>query len=150
MRSHASESETRLPRIFLDTNVLLDYLYFRSEEALAVEYIFNVCMHDTLDCYIAAHSLTNLFYICRKDFSEAARKQIVLNFCAFCHVKEISGRIIESAIDGGYSDDLEDALQIQCAIESRSDYILTRDPDGFAKSPIPVLLPHTLIHKLKL
>ena len=27
-----------LPRIFVDINILLDYLYFRSEEALAAEY----------------------------------------------------------------------------------------------------------------
>ena len=137
-------------RVFLDTNILLDYLYFRSEEALAVEYIFNVCMHDTLECCIAAHSLTNIFYIIRKDYPDTARKHIVLNLCAMCHVQEISGETIERAIGGNYTDDLEDALQIQCAVDSRSDYLLTRDTEGFDNSPVTIIAPHTLIHELNL
>ncbi len=140
----------RLPRVFLDTNILLDYLFFRSEEALAVEYLLNECRQSTVECVIAAHSLTDLFYIIRKDFTVEDRRTIVLSFCGMCRVQEISGSTIEHALDGGYTDDLEDALQIQCAIDSRSDYLLTRDLGGFTKSPVKVLAPHELIRELKL
>ncbi len=138
------------PRVFLDTNILLDYLYFRGEEALAAEYIFNVCANDSIECFIAAHSLTNLFYITRKDFSDAARKQIILNFCAMCHVQEISSDTVEKAIANGYSDDLEDALQIQCAVDCGADHLVTRDAGGFGKSPVKAIAPHSLIHELGL
>ena len=137
-------------RIFLDTNILMDYLYFRGEEALAVEYIFNVCLNDSIECYIAAHSLTNLFYIIRKDFNVSDRKQIVLNFCAICHVQEVSGSTIEHAVAGNYTDDLEDALQIQCAIDSGSEFLLTRDTGGFTGSPVKVIAPHEFLNELGL
>lgn len=150
MNNAATGAKTRLPRVFLDTNILLDYLLFRSDEALAVEYLLNVCRQDTIVCYIAAHSLTNLFYIIRTDFSAAERRQIVLNFAAMCYVQEISSNTIERAIAGAYSDDLEDALQIQCAIDCKADYVLTRDTEGFNKCPITVLAPHSLIHDLEL
>ena len=67
-----------------------------------------------------------------------------------CHVQEVSGETIERAIAGAYTDDLEDALQIQCAVDSKSDYILTRDISGFAGSPIKVYTPHVFIHELEL
>ena len=150
MNNAASGKNSGLPRIFLDTNILLDYLLFRSEEALAVEYLFNVCRQETIELYIAVHSLTNLFYIMRTDLSAAKRKQIVLNFAAMCHMQEISSDTIERAVAGAYSDDLEDALQIQCAIDCRADYVLTRDTEGFNNCPIKVLAPHLLIHELEL
>lgn len=150
MAGAASGKAAARPRIFIDTNILLDYLYFKGEEALAAEYIFNVCAHDTVECCIAAHSLTNLFYIIRKDFSEAARKQIVLNFCAMCRVQEISAETIEKAIAGGLSDDLENALQVQCALDCGADFLVTRDADLFDQSPVPAIAPHSLIHKLAL
>jgi replication initiation and membrane attachment protein DnaB len=30
-----------IPRVFLDTNVLLDYILFRNDESLAAEYVFD-------------------------------------------------------------------------------------------------------------
>ena len=137
-------------KIFLDTNILLDYLYFRGEEALTVEHIFDACIAGTVDCCIAAHSLTDMFYIIRKDFSSSDRKQIVLNLCSICDVQEISRQTIEKAISANYSDDLEDSLQMQCALESGSEILLTRDKSGFGKSPVKVMLPHELIKQLKL
>lgn len=146
----SSAAGTAKARIFLDTNILLDYLYFRSEEALAVEYVFDACLHGTVDCFIAVHSLTNLFYIIRKDFVISDKKQIVRNLCAICHVQEVSEQTIERALDSGYSDDLEDALQMQCATDCGADMMLTRDLSGFEKSPVRVVLPHDLIRELKL
>lgn len=145
-----ANSGRRAIRIFLDTNILLDYLYFRGEEALAVEHIFDACISGSVDCCIAAHALTDLFYIIRKDFSASDRKQIVLNLCSICDVQDISSQTIEKAISANYSDDLEDSLQMQCALESGSEILLTRDKCGFGKSPVKVMLPHEIIKQLKL
>ena len=41
----------------------------------------------------------------------------------------------------GPGSDLEHNLQIACAIEAQLDAIVTRDPRGFALSPVVVLTP---------
>jgi hypothetical protein len=41
--------------------------------------------------------------------------------------------------------DFEDDLQIACALQVNVDAIVTRDPRGFAASPIPVLTPADLV-----
>ena len=139
-----------IPKVFLDTNILMDYILFRGEEAPAAEYIFDSSLDLKLTLFIAAHSLTNIFYALRKSFSVAERNQIILNFCALCTVQAVSSENIIKAIDSGYTSDLEDALQIQCAIESDCDYFITRDQELFESCPVRTLLPHELIHELSL
>lgn len=144
------DTANRIPRVFLDTNILIDYILCRGDEALAAEYIFDSSMDLKLSIYIAAHSLTNIFYALRKDFSAEERNLITQSIGALCTVSPVSIENIEKAIDSGYTSDLEDALQIQWAVESDCDYFITRDSDLFGKCPIKTLLPHELISELSL
>ena len=143
-------TENKIPRVFLDTNVLLDYILFRNDESLAAEFIFDSSLDLKLSLYIAAHSLTNIFYVLRKEFPVAERKQVISLLCSVCNVVSISSENITKAIDSGCTDDLEDALQIQCAVESDCDYFVTRDSELFEGSPVPVVMPHELVSKLAL
>lgn len=143
-------TENRTPRVFLDTNILIDYILFRGEEALAAEYIFESAMASAVSIYIAAHSLTNLYYSVRKDLSHGERDLTLLNLCAICNVLPVSGKNIEKAITAKYSRDVEDSLQIQCALDAGCDYFVTRDRELFKKSPVKTLLPHELIKELSL
>lgn len=140
----------KIPRVFLDTNILLDYILFRNSESLAAEYIFDASLDLELELYIAAHSLTNIFYALRKDFPVAEQKQVIRLLCSLCNIHPISAEDIEKAIASGYTSDLEDALQILCAIESDCDYFITRDRELFEKCPVRTLLPHELIKELSL
>jgi hypothetical protein len=42
----------------------------------------------------------------------------------------------------------EDNLQVACAVLTRLDAIVTRDPRGFAGSPVPVLAPARLLAQI--
>jgi len=44
--------------------------------------------------------------------------------------------------------DLEDNVSMACALAAGLDAIVTRDPKGFAGSPIPVLSPTELLARL--
>ncbi len=140
----------KITRVFLDTNILIDYILFRGDEAPAAEHIFDASLDLKLHLYIAAHSLTNIFYALRKTYSTAERNQVIRLLSALCTVVPVSGETIEKAIDSGYTSDLEDSLQIQCAIESDCSYFITRDHELFEKCPVKTLLPHELIHALSL
>lgn len=138
------------PVVFLDTNILIDYMIDRDADFRSVEMIFEAAFEERISLTIAAHSLTNLFYIIRNGYSVAYRKQSILNFCSFCNVQPVSGESIEKAITADFTPDLEDSLQIQCAIESKSDFMVTRDKALFDIGPIKTLPPHELIRELSL
>ena len=54
-------------RIWVDTNVLLDYLLCRSPYDRAAEQIVVACKQRRVSGCIAAHSISNMFFILRKD-----------------------------------------------------------------------------------
>ena len=143
-------TENNAPRLFLDTNIIIDYLLFRGDEAMAIEHIFESSMDESVILYIAAHSLTNIYYILRKEYSSGERKQLILNLCALCRVAEINSECIEDSISNNYAVDLEDSLQIRCAVETKCDYFLTRDFELFEKSPVKTILPHEIVKKINL
>lgn len=141
-------ARNKRPKVFLDTNVLLDYQTGRSNEVGAMETIFEASLDNVLELCIAAHSLCNLFYIIRKDYSVKERRQIVLNYCALCTVISVDSERIEKAIKNNYSDDLEDALQIQCSLDGKCDYMLSRDAELLAQTHIRTMLPHEVLSEL--
>lgn len=130
-----------------DTNVLLDVLAKREpflEDSKAVW-----AAHDEkrIDGYIAATSLTNLFYIVRRqtDPNQAwASVQKVLGSFAIC---EVNKTILEYALTLSGSD-FEDNVQIACAYAYQLGGIETRDEAGFAGSKIPVFKPGALLAEL--
>lgn len=141
---------SKCPRVFIDTNVILDYLGERTEDMPAFEMIVDAALDNKIVLVIAAHSLPNIFYITRKKFSKAERFLMIKSICGICSTHPISDKTIEKAIDSGYTTDLEDALQIQCAIESDCNYFITRDRKLSETCPIKTLLPHELVRKLSL
>ena len=67
------DTADNIPRVFLDTNILMDYVLFRTDEALAIEHIFDSSMDLRLSLHIAAHSLTNLYTYSKLTYSESMR-----------------------------------------------------------------------------
>ena len=68
-------------RVLIDTNVILDWLMCREPFHEAARRVMEESMFGDLEGYIAAHSLTDLFYILRKDFDIAKRKSLLMFLC---------------------------------------------------------------------
>ena len=142
--------DTNAPHVFVDTNILLDYLLFRGDEAMAASYLVDSHLEGQIKIHVAAHSLTNAYFILRKEYSNAERNFIIRNLCGILEIQPISGKNMDKAISHKYCPDLEDALQIQCAVESGCYYLVTRDKELFKNCPVKTLLPHELIRELSL
>lgn len=55
-------------RILIDTNVILDWIMVREPNAANAKLIMGQCLFGNIEGYVTSHSLTDLFYILRKDF----------------------------------------------------------------------------------
>ena len=67
--------------VLIDTNVLIDYIQKRTPFYISAEKIFNACAENKMDGSIAAHSVSNLFYILRKRFTVEERKELLKMLC---------------------------------------------------------------------
>ncbi|MDO4546453.1 MAG: PIN domain-containing protein [Bacillota bacterium] len=132
-------------QILVDTNVLLDYITCREPFHVSARTIIKLCKEGKVRGYIAAHSLTNIFYILRKAYSVEERRTLILDLCELFDVEGIDKNKIESTLTNETFDDLEDGLQYTCAVYCGVDYIVTRDVDGFAACDASVITPEDFL-----
>ncbi|MDO4869902.1 MAG: PIN domain-containing protein [Bacillota bacterium] len=131
-------------KVFLDTNILLDYVLDRGSYSILAEKIFDLCVRGEIECHIAAHSIVNMFYILRNFYSVSERKLILSSLCKLCFVEAIDERKIREIVCGNQND-IEDHLQMLCAESAEAECIITRDPKGFQHSKIKVMSPREFV-----
>jgi predicted nucleic acid-binding protein len=134
--------------ILVDTNILLDHLDNREPHRKNASRIFELCAEENCRGVIAAHSITNIFYILRKKFSSRERKDILLNLCNLFDVSGIDHTKLVEALQNNIIDDIEDCLQMSCAKAVEAEYIVTRDLEDFSQSPIPAISPENFLKLL--
>lgn len=133
-------------KVLIDTNVVLDFLCKRKDFFENAKIVFQHCFTD-VDGIIAAHTVSNLFYILQNayGFSVEQCRTKIRNLCTLFDVAEISKTVILKALDDESFSDLEDSLQNQCAAFSNVDFIVTRNIDDFKNSIIPIFSPKEFI-----
>ena len=127
-------------RILLDTNVLLDYLQQRKGFDVA-EQILQECIQYKIDGFVAAHSISNIFFILRKVYTEDERRDILANMTSFLSVAEINHEMICSALARKEFCDFEDCLQDECASIVGADFIVSQNIKDYVNSRVPAISP---------
>lgn len=103
-------------RVLVDTNILLDYLLCREPYDQAARNIVVMCKQKKVLGCVAAHSISNMFFILRKTFSIEERRRLLKNLCELFEVEGIDkAKILEALEDENFSD-FEDCLQMECAV----------------------------------
>lgn len=128
-------------KILIDTNVLLDYLLERDsffEDAKKV--ILSCTEGDTKGC-IAAHSISNMFFILRKDYTASERREILSSLCTIFDVEGIDKAKLLAGLANEEFSDFEDCLQMECAKSYGAEYIVTRNVADYSASEIKAILP---------
>ena len=121
-------------RVLVDTNVLLDYLLTREPFYKDAEKIVLACVDGKVKGCIAAHSVSNMFFILRKDYNAGERREALLNLCRIFDIEGIDKAKLLSGLQNGDFSDFEDCLH-------GAEYIVTRNIDDYKTSEIKAILP---------
>jgi predicted nucleic acid-binding protein len=134
-------------KILIDTNIVLDLLLEREPFVETAIALFEQIERGNLEGYIAATTITNIFYIIRKtegrEVALAAinRLLIGLQFCA------VDCQTVKTALSLGLKD-FEDSIQLACATLNQLDGIVTRDHKDFIGRNLPIYSPTELLNQL--
>ena len=128
-------------RVLVDTNIILDVILERENFYTDSNHVFELCKDKKIHGILAVHTITNLFYILRKKFSNTKCREIIMDFLTIFKVEKIDGEKIFRALINENFKDFEDRLQIECAIAIDADYIITRDKNDFVGSEISCVTP---------
>ena len=128
-------------KALLDTNIVLDALAAREPFCVEAERIFMTAAEERFYGFVTANSITDIYYLVRKNISEAVARETLRNLLQIFAVVDISGKDCESALESTI-EDYKDALVVACASKINADYIITRDEEFLqAQSPVPVVAP---------
>ena len=133
----------------VDTNIIIDALANREPYADNAKKILEKCAAREVTGILAAHSIPNMFYILRKNFSQDERRFLLKNLCNIFKISDLNAKKILAALENEKFVDFEDCLQEECAVESMADYIVTRNPADFKHSRVKVILPDELLRELE-
>lgn len=133
--------------VLIGTNVVLDVLLKRTPWFADAAQIWARCESGTRIGALPASAFTDVFYVTRRTFSRADAFVGIDRCLRVFNVLLVDRTILERArhLPGN---DFEDNVQIACALIAGLDAIVTRDPKGFAESPVLVLTPADLLARL--
>lgn len=134
--------------ILVDTNIILDLFMNREPYVEAARIIMTKCAEREVTGYLAAHSIPNLFFILRKQYSQKERRSLIRNLCDVFSIADLNAEKIISAVENERFSDFEDCLQEECAVAELADYIVTRNPDDYKLSRVRVIEPNEFVKLL--
>ena len=136
-------------RILLDTNLLLDYILTREPFYDNAKKIILACINGTVKACIAAHSISNMFFILRREYESKERRKLLLNICKIFDIEGIDKEKLISGLENDDFFDFEDCLQMECARAYEAKYIVTRNVSDYDNSVIQAILPEDFLKILE-
>ncbi len=132
--------------VLLDTNIVLDGVAAREPFRKEAEAIFRLIKDKRITACITANSITDIYYIARKNRSESETRNALRILLAAFSIIDVRGQECRDALDYPL-DDYEDALLIVCGVKARANCIVTRDKRLLAaKTPgIHVFSPESFL-----
>lgn len=128
------------PIVLIDLNILLDVLQKREPFYETSARLLATIETGQVKGYVAAHSITTLFYLIKKDQSAAQARATITNLLQFIKIASVDQNTLEQALNLDYRD-YEDAVQMISAVQCKADYLITRNVKDYQPALLPVSQP---------
>jgi predicted nucleic acid-binding protein len=128
------------PVILIDLNILLDVLQKREPFYEDSAKLLASVETGQVQGFIAAHSMTTLFYLIQKGRSSAEAHAILTGLLQFLQIAPVDQNTIEQALNLDLRD-FEDAVQMVSALQCKADYLITRNIKDYPVTILPVMKP---------
>ncbi len=130
-----------MTHVFLDTNVLIDFLADRKPFSIEAAKLFDYSFKKKVIIYVSAVSYNNIYYILRQSCSHTVTMNILAELQEWTEAVDVSKEVIRKAIKSDIKD-FEVGIQYQCAKTiNKIDCIITRDTKDYKSSSLPTLTP---------
>lgn len=117
-------------RVFIDTNIFLDYIQQRPEGWKEAETLFYLAIAGDIEMLVSDLTIANMRYITRKNIPLEQFYAVMKGLRRFYTIVPVG----EVSVDEAYrieSKDFEDALQYFSAVQAGADCLVTRNLKDF-------------------
>jgi len=127
--------------IFIDTDVIIDFLIDRKPYSREAAIIFTLIEQRKLKGYVSSLTFSNLYYVLRKVESHNKVITKLESISRLLTILKVDQQTIKDAISSGFTD-FEDGIQYICARDHKKiDVLITRNIKDYKGSEIPVMTP---------
>ena len=127
-------------KLLIDTNVILDMVLKRSGCDISME-LFRKVKETGASAYITSSSVTDIFYIIRKETHDTSRTYVIMeNIFRLVAVLSVTGKDVQDAFRQKWKD-FEDCVQYMAGKNSQMDYIVTMNCKDYPDALLPVTTP---------
>jgi len=133
-----------MTQVFLDTNVIIDYLGNRTGFYDDAAIIMSLAINQKIELHAAAMSFATASYILSKKNNNDSIKTLIADFYKICRVVSTDEECVNYATLSDF-EDFEDAMQYKCAQKAKADYIVTRNIKDFKTANIKVRTPEDFL-----
>ncbi|HAP95682.1 type II toxin-antitoxin system VapC family toxin [Epilithonimonas hominis] len=137
-----------MKKIFLDTNIILDFLGEREGFYEASAKIMTLADKKKIQVYTSPSSISNVFYVLAKYENSKIALEKIRKFKLLCSMSVMDDEVVEKAIHSNFKD-FEDAMQYFSALASNCNIIITRNEKDFKNAMIPVMNAESYLLSLR-
>ena len=132
-------------KVLKDTCVIVDVLQNREPFAKDAQKIFIAAAKEKIDGFIAAKSVTDIYYLTHRiTHSDKKSREVLSKLFELFEPLETAGIDCQRALPSPIAD-YEDAVLEQSARREKIDCIVTRNQKDFSKASVQVLSPGELL-----
>lgn len=131
-------------RLFLDTNVVIDYAVATRPDHAAAHDAMRFCLQRGDTLILATSQVTDCYHILHKYLGQQETRTWLRKLLHLCELVPTSPNVCATALASPLPD-FEGAVQVETAREARCEYILTRNQRDYATSPLPFIDPAGLL-----
>lgn len=134
-------------RIFIDTNIMLDFLGERVPFYNSIAKIATLAEKEVLTMVVSPISFATVNYFLAKFENSGIAKEKLRKFKIISEICALDEQTIEKGLNSSFND-FEDALQYFSATESDCEIIITRNVKDFKTSLLPVMTADEFLKSL--
>lgn len=136
-----------MKKVLFDTNILLDIALNRKPFFDLSAKLFGLIDKKKIVAHVTASTITDIFYIAKKDKGNEIAVQFIRNLLEIVEVLGVDKEVIVSAINMEMND-FEDAVQVSAAACNEIRTIITRNKPDFINSGLEIFTPAEFIESL--
>lgn len=127
-------------KVFIDTNVVLDFYNRREEFFAPAAVIFDMAYRHQIELCASAITFVNAFYILRKKYEREELYKMLESLSGLCEITPVDHHIVRQSLSLRLKD-FEDVVQYYSAKQSHADCIVTRNKKDFEELDGKILTP---------
>jgi predicted nucleic acid-binding protein len=130
-----------MTNLFIDTDVIIDFLIDRKPHSREAAIIFTLIDQKKLKGYASSLTFSNLYYVLRKIEPHKKVLTKLDSISKIMTILSVCEQNIRDAIESGFPD-FEDSIQYFCALDCKKvEVIITRNTKDYRNSTLPVMTP---------